>query len=117
MKFLIDAHLPPSLCGLLQASGHAAIHTSQLPGQNRTSDQAINILSVREQWVVVSKDADFFHSHLLRQEPWKLLIVRTGNIGVGELKDLFFRNLPAIVAALESNTLIELDSADVRVVI
>ena len=31
MKFLVDAHLPPGLCGLLQAAGHDARHTHQLP--------------------------------------------------------------------------------------
>jgi len=31
VKFLIDAHLPPSLCRSLAAEGHDAIHTSGLP--------------------------------------------------------------------------------------
>jgi len=32
--------------------------------------------------------------------PYKLLLVRTGNIRTRELKDLFQRNLPAMIAAL-----------------
>jgi len=59
MKFLVDAHLPPSLCALLQAAGHDAIHTTQLPAQNRTSDQVINELSVTDTRVDISKDTDF----------------------------------------------------------
>jgi predicted nuclease of predicted toxin-antitoxin system len=64
MKFLVDAHLPPGLCSLLQTAGHDAIHTSHLPAQNRTSDQVINDLSLLEQRVVVTKDSDFYYSHL-----------------------------------------------------
>jgi len=59
MKFLVDAHLPPSLCALLRAAGHEAVHTSRLPARNRTPDRIINDLSVRDQRVVVTKDTDF----------------------------------------------------------
>ena len=117
MKFLVDAHLPPGLCGLLQAAGHDARHTLQLPAQNLTTDKVINTLSSKEQLVVISKDTDFYYSHLLRQEPYKLVLVRTGNIGVQELKNLFARNLPVIEQALKNHSLVELDRSEVRVVV
>ncbi len=117
MKFLVDAHLPPGLCGLLQAAGHDARHTRQLPAKNLTTDSAINLLSAKEKLVVVSKDTDFYYSHLLRQQPYKLVLVRTGNIGLRELKELFTRNLPAIEKALKKHSLVELDRSVVRVVI
>jgi predicted nuclease of predicted toxin-antitoxin system len=66
MNFLVDAHLPPSLCALLQAAGHDALHTSRLTAQNRTPDEILNELSLREHRVVVTKDSDFYHSHLLQ---------------------------------------------------
>ena len=47
MKFLVDVHLPPGLCVLLQAAGHDALHTRQLPAQNRTPDQVSNDLSLK----------------------------------------------------------------------
>ena len=117
MKFLVDAHLPPGLCGLLQAAGHDALHTSQLPAQNRTTDRVINELSLQEQRVVVTKDSDFYNTHLLRGEPWKLLLVRTGNIRARELKQLFQRHLPAIEAALNQNSLVELDRLAVKAIV
>lgn len=117
MKFLVDAHLPPGLCGLLQAAGHDALHTRGLPGKNQTADGVINELSVRDQRVVVSKDTDFYYSHLLRQQPWKLLLVRTGNISCRDLQRLFQAHLPAIVQALEVNSLVELHRHSVRVVV
>jgi len=60
---------PPGLCAFLEEAGHEAFHTSQLPAQNRTTDQIINDLSLREQRVVISKDTDFYYSHLLPQKP------------------------------------------------
>jgi len=116
MKFLVDAHLPPAICTVLQAAGHDCVHTRQLPARNLTSDDAINALSVQEQRIVVTKDADFYNSHLLRAEPWKLLLIRTGNIRTREFSALFQRHLPAIIAALEHNSLVELDRRTVQVV-
>ncbi len=117
MRFLVDAHLPPGLCAILQAAGHDAIHTCQLPAQNGTPDEAINLVSLREERVVVSKDADFYHSHVLHGKPWKLLLVRTGNIRTRELRTLFQRHLPSIVVALEINSLVELNHQAVQVVV
>jgi predicted nuclease of predicted toxin-antitoxin system len=116
MKFLVDAHLPPSLCALLHAAGHDVIHTAGLPAQNRTPDRMINELSVTEQRVVITKDTDFYYSHVLQQRPWKLLLVRTGNIRTRELEELFQRQLPAIVQALETHSLVELDRSSVQAV-
>jgi predicted nuclease of predicted toxin-antitoxin system len=116
VKFLVDAHLPHGLCAVLQAAGHDALHTSQLPAQNRTTDQVINELSVAEQRIVISKDTDFYYSHLLHQRPYKLLLVRTGNIRARELRQLFHRQLSAILQALERNSLVELDRSTVQVV-
>lgn len=116
MKFLVDAHLPPGLCPLLQVAGHDALHTRQLPAQNRTTDQAINDVSLNDQRVVISKDTDFYYSHLLHQKPWKLLLVRTGNISTRELKQLLPAHLPEIIQALGANSLVELDRQSVRIV-
>lgn len=116
MKFVVDAHLPPRLCVVLQAAGHDATHTGQLAARNQTPDEIINQLSLTEQRVVVTKDSDFYHSHLLLGKPWKLLLVRTGNIRTRELTELFQRHLPAIVAAFDKNSLVELDRKAVQIV-
>jgi len=116
MRFLVDAHLPPSLCALLNAAGHDALHTTGLPEQNATTDHAISDLSVTEQRVVISKDTDFYYSHVLHQRPWKLLLVRTGNLRAGEFKRLLQSQLRAVVEALENHSLVELDRSSVHVV-
>lgn len=116
MKFLVDAHLPPGLCRFLNEAGHDALHTSDLPGHNLTSDQELNLLSVCEQRVLISKDSDFYYSHLLHGRPWKLLLVRPGNIGTRELQALIREHLSVILSALEHHSLVELDREAIRVV-
>ena len=117
MKFLVDAHLPPGLCAALQAAGYDAVHTRQLSAQNRTPDEVVNELSLREQRVLVTKDSDFYHSHLLHGKPWKLLLVRTGNLSTRDLKRLVQAHLPKIIESLEANSLVELHSHSVHVVV
>jgi predicted nuclease of predicted toxin-antitoxin system len=63
---------------------------------------------------VFSKDTDFFYSHVLQGRPWKLLLVRIGNARARDVKALFERNVPEIVAALEEYSLVELDWMAVR---
>ena len=116
MKFLVDAYLPPGLCNLLQAAVDDAVHTRQLPAQNRTKDTLINDLSLQEERVVVSKDTDFYYSHLLQRKPWKLLLIRTGNMSTRDLKGLMQAHLAQVIAALETNSLLELHRQSVRVV-
>ena len=66
--------------------------------------------------VVISKDTDFYYSFLLHERPHKLLLVRTGNMSTRELKALFQKHLPAIVQALENNSLVELHRTSVKIV-
>jgi predicted nuclease of predicted toxin-antitoxin system len=109
MKFLVDAHLPYHLCAMLAQHGHDATHTLGLPAGNATKDGTINQLSIDQQRILISKDTDFFYSHLLHGRPWKLLLVKTGNISTRDLQALFERNLPAIEVAFQTHTLVEVD--------
>jgi predicted nuclease of predicted toxin-antitoxin system len=116
-EVLVDAHLPPSLCNILNEASHDAIHTTDLPQGNETPDTVINEGSAQQDRIVISKDTDFYYSHLLSQKPRKLLLVRTGNIGARDLKALFQNHLPTVVRALEVNSLVELDRSKVRIII
>ena len=112
MKFLVDAQLPRRLAALLQDAGHDAIHTLDLPLGNRTTDQVINHLSLNEKRVVITKDADFVDSFLLRQEPWKLLLVSTGNIRNIELIALFLANIEKIAEDFDEFDFIEINQTE-----
>ena len=47
MRFLVDAHLPRSLCAMLVPHGHDALHTLDLPAKNASKDRVINHRSWR----------------------------------------------------------------------
>ncbi len=80
MNFLVDAQLPRRLAHFINDQGHEAHHTLDLSLGNRTPDEAINELSIENQWIVITKDADFVDSLILQKRPYKLLLISTGNI-------------------------------------
>jgi predicted nuclease of predicted toxin-antitoxin system len=69
MKFLVDAQLPRRVAAWFSAAGFEAIHMLDLPNGNRTSDAELNALSIREQYLLVTKDADFVNSFHLTHQP------------------------------------------------
>ena len=109
MKFLIDVHLPPSLCRALAAEGHDAIHTSALPDGNATTDQVVTSVAIAEGRVLVTKDLEFFDGLVLHGAPPKLVLVRCGNLRKRDLVALVVSQLEAIVSGLESGDLVEVE--------
>jgi predicted nuclease of predicted toxin-antitoxin system len=108
MNFLVDAQLPQRMITWLTAAGGSAVHTLDLPDGNRTTDEQINDVADREQRVVVTKDADFVDSHVLRGRPAKLLLISTGNISNRDLEALVVPLIPAIVREFQTHSFLEL---------
>jgi len=92
----------------LQARGHDVVHTRDLPRGNRTGDGDINRLSIAEQRIIVTKDADFVNSFVLHRQPYKLLIVATGNSTNDDLLQLFMIYITDIETAFTTNDYIEI---------
>ena len=115
MKLLIDAQLPKTLADALNNIGHDAVHTSQLSKGNHTPDAEILRLSLDEKRIVVTKDADFADSFVLRKEPYKLLVVATGNMSNSKLRELFRKNIEALANAFENASFIELSKSGIVV--
>jgi predicted nuclease of predicted toxin-antitoxin system len=100
MNFLVDAQLPKSLTECFIKAGHDCKHTLQLPLGNLTSDSEIRRLSVQEKLILITKDTDFFHSYLLKKEPYKLIFVTVGNLKLAELVNHFEVHLPKFLKLL-----------------
>lgn len=113
MKFLIDAQLPRSLSSLLCNLKFDSIHTLDLPNQNATLDSDIIKLSKEQGRIVVSKDSDFLDSHLIKNLPEKLIIIRTGNISNKSLLSIFEKNIESICEMLRSSSLIEVTQFEI----
>lgn len=115
MKFLVDANLPNKLAKAIGRMGHTVIHTDDLPNKEKTSDKEIKAISKDQNLVVISKDTDFFDSHLIQGVPPKFLFVSTGNITNKELFKLFEKNFENIVTLFETYDLIDIDNQQIVV--
>ncbi len=108
MRFLVDAQLPPLLCEVLDKKGISAIHVNQLPNSDETSDKEVAIYADESGYIVITKDADFFYSHMLYGVPKKLLLITIGNIKNKQLFDTIRNQAKAIAQLFEQNNFIEL---------
>ena len=84
------------------------MHTLDFPQANRTTDAELKVISIQEKRVVITKDNDFVDSFLLSKEPYKLLLISTGNISNKDLEALFAPLIPTIVATYQSHEYAEL---------
>jgi predicted nuclease of predicted toxin-antitoxin system len=72
MRFIVDAHLPKTLAYSLREKGFNVLQTSELPDRNDTTDTEINRLSIAENRIVISKDADFYDRFTAKKELFTL---------------------------------------------
>lgn len=108
MKFLVDAQLPRRLSWFLLSAGYDTVHTQELSLKNATPDAEINAMSIQQSRIVITKDRDFLDSFLIRKEPYKLLILTTGNITNAELETVFANNLSQLTELFQQHSLIEM---------
>ncbi|MEM1119441.1 MAG: DUF5615 family PIN-like protein [Bacteroidota bacterium] len=71
MKFIVDAHFPWRLAKWLTDYGEDAIHTSNLPKGNDTSDKEIIQLAEEQSRIVITKDSDFISYRIIHGIPTK----------------------------------------------
>ena len=108
MTFLVDAQLPGRLAAALAAAGHDAVHTSELPDGNRSTDARIAAIADRAGRIVVTKDRDFRDSHLVSGSPRRLLVIATGNITNTALLALVEAHFQLLAASFDDADFVEL---------
>jgi len=113
MKFIVDAQLPTGVACILNNRGFNTIRTDDLPDKERTSDNQIREISIRESRIVVTKDSDFLDSHYIKNIPEKLLFISTGNIRNKELFNLFANNLHQTIETLATCNYVEMDNTNI----
>lgn len=65
MKFLVDARLPSMMCDILHQIGFEALHVNSLPEGDETPDRAITTVADDNGYIIVTKDSDFYYSHMI----------------------------------------------------
>ncbi|OAQ41907.1 hypothetical protein A5893_01960 [Pedobacter psychrophilus] len=78
-----------------------------MPNQNFTDDNEILKFALEENRIVITKDSDFLDSYLLKSEPKKLLLIRTGNITNQMLLKIFSDKLEIITKLISESNLVE----------
>jgi predicted nuclease of predicted toxin-antitoxin system len=98
MRCLIDAQLPPGLCGWLRDQGIEADHVSEVLG-GQTPDTAIAKHAAAHRLVLITKDDDF----RLRHPPtgYRLVWLRCGNITNRGLRAWLGERWPEVRQRLE----------------
>jgi len=107
-SFLIDAQLPYRLAQLIRQRGYDAVHTRDLTNGNRTTDAEINLISIEQARIVITKDADFVESFVLRGAPHNLQLIATGNIDNNALLQLVADNLGLLTDLFQDHCFVEL---------
>jgi predicted nuclease of predicted toxin-antitoxin system len=115
MKFLIDEQLPNLLVEWLLSKGYDTVHASALLTNTRIPDEYICECSMAEERIVITKDADFLNTYLVKQQPYKLVYITTGNLRNRPLMDLFRASLSQLIQELETASVIELNQSLMRV--
>ncbi len=108
MNVIVDAQLPVKLCEILKKLGATPIHVQELPKGDETGDAEIIQYADKYDLIVLTKDSDFYHSHMTVGKPNKLLLISTGNIKNRQLFDLFRDNILLISDSLSKNRFVEL---------
>jgi len=109
MKFLLEAQLPPSLKEVFISKGYYSIHTIDLDLGNNTPDKVINELSIKENLVLITKDSDFYESFIIKNEPYKLILVKLGNTSRKELILFFEDHFTEIIARIMAESMLLLN--------
>jgi predicted nuclease of predicted toxin-antitoxin system len=116
MRFLIDNALSPALAALLQQAGHDAIHVRSV-GLQHADDDVIFERAATEHRIVVSADADFGTLLALRasRQPSVIQFRGEGSRKPDALARTLLANLPQLVDALQTGSIVTFEPARVRV--
>jgi predicted nuclease of predicted toxin-antitoxin system len=99
---LIDENLPASLAVILPVS---CSHATDLGIQ--PSDHSIWLHARHDDWVILTRDTDFFDRIILHGPPPKVIWVRLGNMRRTALEIHLLQLWPSIISLLESADLVE----------
>jgi predicted nuclease of predicted toxin-antitoxin system len=93
LKLLFDANLAPALAKRLSSAFPFSAHVRDFTAH---SDHSIWDLAGAQDFIIVSKDTDFYHLSMVRGAPPKVVWLRVGNAGTRPIADLLEQNIKRI---------------------
>lgn len=101
MKLLFDQNLSPSLINKLNDVFAGSKHVQSL-GLATASDLNIWTFAKRNNFVIVTKDADFYERRIFasRNEPPFVVWIRRGNCSTKQIEILLRQNISSILSLL-----------------
>jgi len=117
MKFLCDVHISYRIAKHLNSLGYEAIHVNDILDRWNTKDSAISKYADLNNYVVITKDADFRDSFFIHSTPSKLIKINLGNISNNELIDIFTENIHSIANLNEKKKfLLEVGKENINII-
>jgi predicted nuclease of predicted toxin-antitoxin system len=95
MKLLLDENLSRRIVPFIQDNYPGSTQVT-LVGLERASDKAIREYAVENDFVIVTKDADFYDMNLVFGQPPKIIWLRTGNQTKAETVNTLIANQSVI---------------------
>lgn len=102
-RFLIDENLPRAIRDVI---GDASIHASEIAPQ--ASDTLLWNHARERDWIILTRDTDFFDRLLLFGSPPKVIWVRLGNLRKTELVETIGSRWEAILNLIEAADMVEI---------
>jgi predicted nuclease of predicted toxin-antitoxin system len=100
------------MCDVLKKAGFEAVHVDLLPEGDETPDEYIRTFADENDLTVVTKDSDFYYSHMIRNQPKKLFLITTGNIKNRNLFDLIRSNASDLKELITDCNYIEMSNEE-----
>jgi predicted nuclease of predicted toxin-antitoxin system len=100
MNFLVDNQLPAALARWLNSQGHTSLHVLDIR-MDEADDIVIWKRATEENWILISKDDDFFHMANQPDATTQVVWVRLGNCRKQTLLAAFDKLMPQIIKALQ----------------
>ena len=95
MKLLLDEHLSPKLAKRLQDLYPDSTQV-ELMGMKGTDDREIYRFALAHQYILVSKDADFYDLALAQDGPPKVVLLRVGNVTTRDVERILRNAAPVL---------------------
>ncbi len=101
MKLLFDQNLSPKLVEKLKDLYPDSIHVKDI-ALDRASDSKVWSYAKANNFVILSKDADFVELNLLRGYPPFVIWIRRGNCTTTDIEEILIKNYLMISEFLET---------------